>query len=71
MLHRLARVLLGRAAFDAPILVPDIGGLATPGRPPQWVERQGEKSRLNKAQEARVEPFFNHVAGHTRLKRAA
>ncbi len=71
MLHRLARLLLGRAAFEAPDLVPDIAGVAAPSRPPQWTERGVEKSRSNKAQAAFVEPFFNHVAGDTHLKCAA
>jgi hypothetical protein len=71
MLHRLARLLLGRAAFEVPDLVPDIAGLAAPGRPPRWIVRGVEKSHSNKAQAAFVEPFFNHVAGDTRLKCAA
>jgi hypothetical protein len=71
MLHRLARVLLGRAAFEAPDLVPDIADLAAPGRPPFWIVRGVEKSRSNKAQAAFVEPFFNHDAGDTRVQRAA
>ncbi|OYW56274.1 MAG: hypothetical protein B7Y80_07685 [Hyphomicrobium sp. 32-62-53] len=71
MFDRLARMFLGSAVADAPLLTPDIAGLETPGRPPQWIAHGVGKSRSINGKAACVEPFFNHVAGDTRFKRAA
>lgn len=71
MFHYFARLLIGPAASDAASLAPDIGGLARPGRPPQWL-RLGEQKCLSINVKAEfVEPFFNHVAGDTRWRNAA
>jgi len=37
MLTILARLILGPVAASAARLCPDVDGLATPGRPPQWL----------------------------------
>jgi hypothetical protein len=71
MFDRLARVFLGSAVADAPLLNPDTAELGAPGRPPQWIAHGLRKSRSINGKAACVEPFFNHVDGDTRLKRAA
>jgi hypothetical protein len=71
MFDRLARVFLGSAVADAPLLNQDTPELEAPGRPPQWIARGVGKSHSINGKAACVEPFFNHVAGDTHFKRAA
>jgi hypothetical protein len=71
VLDTLARLFIGPAADLAADLTPQLAALERPGRAPAWIAATAEKARYFSTKGTFVQPFFNHVAGHTRRQDAA